>query len=100
MKDQNLKLYKRISLLAQIIFGLILLCNGVMLLINYFGLASFEAQFSKFFIVDSFFKKSIYEWRYLVDFTHIMIATHISAFVMIFLGVILLAAAIYSKKSP
>lgn len=99
MKAQNLRLYRRISLLVEVIFGLLLLLNGVMLITNYFGLASFEEKFSNFFSIDTLFRKTAHEWRYLVEFIHAMIATHLSAFVMICLGITVLAAAIHTKKS-
>jgi len=99
MKDQNIRLYKRISFLIEIIFGLLLLLNGFLLISNYFGLTSFEEKFSKFFEIDSLLSKSAYEWRSLVEFTHVMIATHLSAFVMVCMGIVILAAAIHTKKS-
>lgn len=99
MKDQNKSLYKRISFLVEIFFGSLLLVNGVLLLTNYFGLASFEEKFSKFFEVDSLLSKTAHEWRSIVELTHTMIVTHLSAFVMVCIGIVVLAAAIHTKKS-
>jgi len=99
MKDQNTGLYRRISFLVQIIFGLLLLLNGIILIANYFGLTSFQEKFSNFFSLESLISKSAHEWRSLVEFTHTIVATHIFAFVMILMGVVLLAAAIHAKKS-
>jgi ABC-type Fe3+ transport system permease subunit len=99
MKVQNAGLYKRISFFVEIIFGLLLLLNGVILIVNYFGLTSFQEKFANFFNLESLLSKSAHEWRFLVEFTHTMIVAHLSAFVMVCIGIVVLAAAIHTKKS-
>lgn len=99
MKDQNTRLYRRISFLVEIVFGLLLLLNGVLLTTNYFGLTSFEKRLSKVFSLESLLSKSVYEWRSLVEFIHAMVATHLSAFVMILMGAVILVARLHARKS-
>ena len=99
MKNQNTGLYKRISFCIQIFFGSLILLNGVLLIANYFGLTSFQEKFADFFNLESLLSKSAHEWRFLVEFTHAMIVAHLAAFVMVCIGIVVLAAAIHTKKS-
>ncbi len=99
MKDRTIGLYRRISFTVEIVFGLLLILNGMMLISNYFGLFSFQEMFPNFFSFDAFWGKSIHEWRSFIEFIHTMIATHISAFVMICLGIVVFATALHAKKS-
>jgi len=99
MKDQNTGPYKRISFFIEIIFGSLLLLNGILLIANYFGLTSFQEKFANFFNLETLLSKSAHEWRLLVKFTHAMVVTHLAAFVMVCIGIVVLAAAIHTKKS-
>ena len=99
MKDQNVRLYRRVSFLVEIFFGLLLLINGLMLIANYAGLFSFPPGFLDFISFDSISSKTAQEWRFLIGFLHTMVAIHIAASVMICLGIIILVATIYTKKS-
>jgi len=99
MKDRTIGLYRRVSFTIEIVFGLVLILNGMMLISNYFGLFSFQEMFPNFFSFDAFWGKSTHEWRSSAEFIHTMIATHISVFVMVFLGIVILAARLHTKKS-
>lgn len=99
MKDQAVNLYRPISFLIEIVFGLLLLVNGVLLIVNYSGLIPFQQKFLGFLSIDSLLKKSIDEWRVFIEFLHAFVACHLSAVVMICLGIVILAATIHTKKS-
>ena len=85
--------------MVEIFFGLLLLINGLILIANYAGLFSFSQGFLDFISFDSISSKTAQEWRYFIEFMHAMVASHITAFVMICMGIIILAGAIYTKKS-
>ena len=97
MKVRTVSRYKRISFLIEIIFGLVLLINGVILLINHFGY--FPAQLSAFFSTDSIFNKTAYEWRSFIEFMHAMVNHHLWAFVLICTGIAIIIAGLHTKKS-
>jgi|GEM_PF-811967 len=99
MKDQTLTLYRRISFLTEGVLGLLLIVNGVLLLVNYFGLFVFQQKFLDFLSLESLSSKSAYEWRSFIEFIHEMVTCHISAFVMICMGIVILGAALHTKKS-
>jgi hypothetical protein len=99
MKDQTVSLFRLISFLIEIVFGLLLLVNGVLLIVNYSGLFPFQQKFLDFLSVDSLFRKSIYEWRFFIEFLHASVASHLSAVVMICMGIAIVGAALHFKKS-
>jgi len=97
MKVRTVSRYKRISFLIEIIFGLVLLINGVILLIYHFGY--FSQKLSAFFSADSIFNKTVHEWRSFIEFINAMIAHHLWACVLICVGITIIAAGLHTKKS-
>jgi len=99
MKDQTVSLYRRISFLVEIIFGLVLVLNGVLLLANYFDLFSYRQGLPNFTGIDALKKWTAYEWKALIEFIHALGAYHLTVFVLLSMGIVIIAAAIHTKRS-
>jgi len=99
MKERTVVFYRRISFIVEIIFAVLLIINGVILLLNLFGLFSFQQEFPGFSKIGSILSWSAHEWRFLIENIHALVVSHLSAFVMICLGVVIAGAAIHTKKS-
>ena len=99
MKERTVDPYRRILFLVEIIFALLLILNGVILILNLFGLFSFQQAFPGFSSIDSLFKWSAHEWRFFIENMYTLVTSHLAAFVMICLGIVIASAAIHTKKS-
>jgi hypothetical protein len=85
--------------MVEIVFGLILLLNGLILLANCFELLPLHLSHLNTFGLDSIFSKAPQEWRSLIECIHSLVASHITAFVLICMGTVILAAGMHTKKS-
>ena len=99
MKERTAGLRRQVSFIVEIIFALLLVFNGVILLLNLFGLFSFQQAFPGFSSIDSLLSWTAKEWRYLIESIYAMVVSHLAAVVMICLGIVIASAAIHTKKS-
>ena len=99
MKERTVDFYRWISFLVEIVFALVLIFNGVILILNLFGLFSFQQAFPGFFSIDLLLNWSIHEWRFFIETIYALVTSHLAAFVMICLGIVIASAAIHTKKS-
>jgi len=99
MNEQALDFYRRFSPLVEIVFGLMLLLNGLILLANCFEILPLHLSHLNTFGLDSIFSKAPQEWRSFIECIHTLVASHILAFVMICMGIVILAVGIHTKNS-
>ena len=99
MKLNVVSRYKQITFLIEIIFGFVLLINGVILLINHIGLLSLPKKFLPFFSFEGFFQRSAQDWRSFIGFIETVITTHVAAFALITMGALMIMAGLNIKKS-
>ncbi|MBT8525065.1 hypothetical protein [Polynucleobacter paneuropaeus] len=99
MKSWTITEYKLIALLVEISFGLLLLFNGLILLINYFDLIVFKEKFQFLSSLDLLLHRSIQEWRTFLGFIQTIFVNHIAGIVLVCIGFLIVKVDISRKRS-
>ena len=99
MKIRSFSKYRVISFLIQLILGLALIFNGAIFLVNYYAIFSLDHKLPYFNGIKSILSWTAFEWRHVIEFAFVFINYHLTVFVLICMGIVIIAAGWHTKKS-